>query len=481
MTDLPQHAAQVSLLLELLSGNEKGISNYEVRWFTPYLVPYLFTALLACVFEVVVACKITVSVAIFAIPWLTRRLLVCVGGHASAAWPAMLGSFGFSYQWGFLSFMLASALLLSALPLLLSYSSTPNFRKAVALTLAVVVLFFSHALVFGFFVLLCAATLLIQRDDEVGILSRIRLVVPLFPALPLSIAWVVLSRSHSSVAYPPAWDLGWMQTTEAYYNMAEWLRVDHLGFGRLAGFFVRIFGFRDPLLSAVLGGAVLAWPFTAGMRLRRLSVLYYPIFLSLIFLFLAPSFAFGTAFVFQRFSLFFLPFYGLLFEPRGQVSRGVWMLPAIFLLWFAWVVCSHWSFRQGVQDFERVSAVTRSGEVALGLVFEREDFFSIAPTWIHFPVWQISRGGMDVSPNFAATHIQLVTYKPGCEPKESVNRRFEWRPRGIVREPIEAGRYDYFFVRSAEERTDFLRAGVRGGFELVARSGSWWLYRSSTQ
>lgn len=479
MTDLPQHAAQVTLLMQILSGGGAMSSDYQIRWFTPYLVPYLFTALLATFVGVISACKIVVSVALVGLPLLARRLVLISGGPPVLSWPVVLCAYGFSYQWGFLSFMLASAIVLYTLPMVWGYAATGGARQGGKLATMVALLFFSHALAFGFFVLLCGASILASnRGRFLPLVAHLRLYWPLIPAIPLSVAWILSSSTHSSVAHPPVWDLGWMQTSEAYYNIAEWLRVDHLGFGRLAGLFVRVFGFRDPLLSFLVGLVVMAWPFAMGMKIRRPGVYSVPFFLTVVILFFAPSFLFGTAFVFQRFALFFLPFYMLLFQRGGRRCGASWALPVVFVFWLVWVWQSHMSFRKGVLEFEEVSAAASAGGRALALVFDREDDYSIAPTWIHFPVWQMARAKTDVSPNFAATHIQLVTYKASLEPKESINSRFEWRPRSILREPVEAGRYDYFFVRSSVERTDFVQAGGGKDVKLMAKSGSWWLYRS---
>jgi hypothetical protein len=49
MADLPQHAAQVAMFLDVIN-NDIVMQSYEVHWFTPYLVPYLMTAVLSVAF-----------------------------------------------------------------------------------------------------------------------------------------------------------------------------------------------------------------------------------------------------------------------------------------------------------------------------------------------------------------------------------------------------------------------------------------------
>lgn len=477
MTDVPQHAAQVSLLLEILSGSAHW-GQYEIRWFTPYLFAYLITAALAIGVGVPAACKIVISIALVALPLSVRYLIVRTKGVPQASWLAVFGSFGFTYQWGFVSFMLAIVLMVFALTILWSYVDGLGLTEGVKLAGMVVCLFFCHALVFGFFIALAGAMILTRWRGWRGVVWSM---VPLCVGIPLALAWLLYSKSHASMAYPMDWDLSWFETSEPYYNKASWIEFGDLGFGRFFGFFARILGFRDPLVAMGFGFFLVAWPFLMGWKFRIRDVrVSLPFALVLTVLFLAPSFVFGTAFVFQRFSLLFFPFYALLFVGTGRHSfRGAIPLFVLFLVgWSLWFAMAHHEFRQGVRDFRSVSSFATERGDAISLVFDRDDGFSIAPVWLHFPVWQMSVSGWDVSPNLSATHIQLVTYKPGREPAESVNKRFEWVPRSIARDPISCGCYDYVFVRSLVDPGDYVTRGFPKGVNLLRSEGVWWLYKA---
>src|SRR5262245_61688328 len=112
LVDLPQHAAQVTALRELWSGNQSLAEIFQVNWFTPYLFGYLLLYALSGVLPITVAVKLMVSVSVAAVPFLTGRLLRAVGADEGLKWAAIPCSFGFAFYWGFLNFVVAVPLAL---------------------------------------------------------------------------------------------------------------------------------------------------------------------------------------------------------------------------------------------------------------------------------------------------------------------------------------------------------------------------------
>ena len=420
-----------------------------------------------------------ISLSLVAIPVLTRNILVRFGGYPQLSWLTFFGLFGFSYQWGFVSFMLASVYLLAILPILIDYAKIPTVHRAIVIGVLVLISFFLHALVFAF-VGMIAGLLILFNGKRMAV--RLLAITPLLVGLPLALLWLHASSGHSSVSLPPDFDLNWFETNEAYYNNAEWIRIDGLGLGRLTGFFLRVFGLRDSLFSLILGELLVGWPFVLGANFSRDKLFLVPLFSVLIVLFFLLRFIFGTAYIFQRYVIFFVPFYVLAFaRPTGDQGSSValMMMPIAAVVFVVFALCAHLVERQDGVDFESVAEHVAPDSRVLSVVLSREGGYSIAPTYIHYPVWLMSRTKSDVSPNFSATHIQLVTYKAGTEPDESVNKRFEWRPKSILNGGVDGGRYDYLMVRSNHDARGLVDKSFAGKFSLQAESGSWSLFKSA--
>lgn len=71
--DLPQHAAQVTLALDLLRGESRWADIVTFNFFTPYLIGYGLIALLAQVFPIATAVKLVLSLSVLAFFWRPRR------------------------------------------------------------------------------------------------------------------------------------------------------------------------------------------------------------------------------------------------------------------------------------------------------------------------------------------------------------------------------------------------------------------------
>src|SRR5512135_54995 len=63
MADLPQHAGQIALLHDLLTGESKWEPLLHIDWFTPYLVGYGSALLLSFAMAVLAAVKVVLTAA----------------------------------------------------------------------------------------------------------------------------------------------------------------------------------------------------------------------------------------------------------------------------------------------------------------------------------------------------------------------------------------------------------------------------------
>jgi hypothetical protein len=243
MVDLPQHAAQVALLINLCDPAFPFADYFRVNLFTPYLFGYSMIAALAYPFGIVVACKAVVALALAAFPLATRFFLREAGGEPYWAWLSIPALYGFAYQWGFLNFLVAAPLGLVFLGLVWRQDSRPTWQSSSIMAIAMNLLFFSHALIFAFFVSIAALYWLgsVKSIRELGMRSW-----PVLTVMPMAIVWVAISRAHPmSVATITFWDLGLNNSIDPYYaSVATWSHPGCPGWGRISGFIPRLLGLR---------------------------------------------------------------------------------------------------------------------------------------------------------------------------------------------------------------------------------------------
>lgn len=487
MADLPQHAAQVALFRDLWADVPRWGGLLEIKWFTPYILGYALTIALAQVFGVVAACKIMASMALLLTLGVTRYLLRWSRSNAALAWLCFFGLYGFVYQWGLISFMLAVPAGLYGIRVLAWHQERPDSLRGWVLSAYFVGVFFGHALVLAFCFAVAGVYWLSLAPTQQGARAMLAWawgrLWPLLPVGILAYLWLARSSGHASVATPVEWDLGWWQTTEAYYSSARWAYLHSAGWGRVSGLFPRALGLRSELIANAIGLVLLALPFLLGYRIKVCRVGLAP-FVALVFvLLLVPSFVFGTAFVFQRYAMFFLPLYVLLFGVSPRVEIGAFRqrcLAATVLIggmfWIGMFAVRAADFDRGAKNFLAVTDQAEPGNRVLSLVFFEDDEDSIAPTLLHFPTWMSATKGSLVDAGFTGTHIQLVAYKQGMLPKASVVEHFEWQPETFNWKRHHGDQYRYFVIRSRTDVSSLLFSGAPCAPRLVSSNQDWWLY-----
>ena len=487
MADLPQHAAQVALFRDLWSGSSRWADLLAIKWFTPYILGYALTIGLAEVFGVVVACKLMISAAMLSTLWCIRHLLRWTGSDPALTWWCFFGLYGFAYQWGLISFMLAVPAGLYFIRVLAWHEAVPDVRRGAVLAGYLVGVFFCHALVLAFCLAVAAVFWMGALPWRGGAGLALTWVWarlwPLLGVMGLASLWLTRSSGHASVSVPIGWDLGWWQTTEAYYSSASWAFVHSAGWGRVSGLFPRVLGLRSESLANVFGVLLLATPLLAGYRVAWQRSRLSPLVALVLCLLLVPSFVFGTAFVFQRYAVFFLPLLVFVFggdrvdSARCARQRFVVCLVAIgALAWVAWFSARAMFFERETQAFRQVTEPVPRDSRVLSLVFSVEDGDSIAPTLLHFPTWLSATRGSLVDAGFTGTHIQLVAYRPGRLPTASVVEHFEWRPDSFNWRRHQGDRYDHFVVRSRDDVSPLLFRDAPCAPRLVSAHADWWLY-----
>jgi hypothetical protein len=477
MSDLPQHASQIVLLGELLHGNPQYEALFRINWFTPYLLGYLLVYSLVPWLGIVGACKMVVSLALVALPLATALVMRETGADRRWALLVIPAMYGFSYQWGFLNFVVAAPLGLAFTGLVLGHARRPTRGGAIAIGVLINALFFCHAMVCAFFGGVAGCILLISAERKVS--AWVRSVLPLASVLPIMLVWGTLTLENPIANRPVLWDLNWLTTLDGYYaRLAAWTTRGGSGWGRVAGFFPRLLGVRPGLLATLFGLALFAAPIAAGARFSRRPVVWVPFTLCIVVLLFVPGILFGTDFTFQRFTVFALPLYLVLLEQPPDKEWPRWTWPVCGLLaaaWIAVVSANVLAYERDAAGFDEVLARMEPGERALSFAYERDSAGTIAPPFLHFPAWYSALKHGIVDPNIAGTHVQLVLYRAQQMPRARL-WGFEWNPRTFNWQSYAGGQYRYFVARAPGDLSSNMFRKATCEIRLVHHVNQWWLY-----
>ena len=466
MIDLPQHAGQVALLRDLALGRSPWAGEVRVNLLTPYLIGYGLALPLAFVMSAGAALKCVLTLAYAAFIVACRGVRAELGAARSLDPYAAVSFFGFAYAWGMYTFLVAAPVGLAFLWLTIRYARQGLARQGLGLAALGVALLFSHGLVFLFAGAIGGLILLVRAESLVGLIRRS------WPfwllALAAAVFFTITREREAAVAHNFAKQM----------LFGPWRA--HLTAIVAHPFDVPTTGW--PFLWFALFAAL---PWLAGLRpdlrSREALAIAAGVLGAVAF---APSYAWSTSLLFERFALFLPPAYAWLFKDRPAAPDGLaarlqprlgllaGLAAAGLLVQHAWL---SFEFGREQRDFETVMAAARPGQRALALIFHagsQVDRNNLA--YLHHAVWyQADRLGF-VDFNFASFHPQLARFRPGFIPPideflAQDPRRFDWRAN-------RGDRYRYVFVRSAGPPPAQLFAGADCPPVEVAAAGEWRLF-----
>jgi len=461
MVDLPGHAAEIALLRNLHDPGFRFADLFWVNWFTPYLFGYILLYGLVPLFGIVAACKIVVAVALAALPLSTAVLMRETGADAYWALLTIPAMYGFSYNWGFLNFLVATPIGLLFLAFVIRHTRKPGLRSSVFVALFSILLFFSHALIYLFFgAIACIYAVLETRSFRKAALA----VTPMAAAFPLILLWYLRTRSDPGTQEAVYWDLGWITSPDP-----------HAWGGRLTGFFPRLLGLWPPWLSVAIGIALCALPFLAGVRLSKRLAVWAPLAVCAAVLVFAPAGGHSGWGLYHRFTVCALPFF-LIGMEKSPVTRPAWRVAPVFLLvaWMTITISASLRYEAEARGFKQVLSAMKPNERALTLMFIRTNKGSPTPVFLHFPAWYGATKQGLVDWSFAQFPVELVRFRPTV-PKPDPNIS-DWNPQTFRWKEWHGDRYRYFVVHAPVDLGHRLFALAPCPVSLVVRSDSWWLY-----
>ncbi len=482
MVDLPQHASELAVLRNLGNPSFPFSKLFEYHWFTPYWFGYALALFFARFLGIVTALKVVVSLALACFPISAYALIRQMKGDTFWAWLCLPGMYGFAYQWGLLNFLVAIPVGLLFLTLVAWYAHAPGNSAPWWLAISVLALFFCHALICALFGLIAAAYLTLESSD---LKTAARRVSPLLAPLPLMLYYLRnTSATPTAVNMSTGWDLGWFnaQNDPYYALLASIGGRGSWDWGRMSGFFPRLLGLRPSPSCVLLGTILLALPLLSGSKLNRTLPLCVPLLTLVGALLFMPNVLLGNTYTYQRLTVFFLPFFGLLWAPQEQsTSRSKLAFGATVAIGFIYVAifaAQARAFAMEQSGFGRLLADMAPKERVLSLIVYPESAVGIAPLFLHFPAWYTAEKEGFTDPSFASFGIEPIRFRRGAVPPARTTG-FEWFPGTFDWNTHRGNDYRYFVVRFQVDASRVLFRKAPCPINLVDHDGEWWLYEKS--
>ena len=455
LTDLPQHAAQIALLKELADPTFPYRDLFELRWLTPYLADLLALPLVPAV-GVVAAIKVVTSLALIAVPLTAALLMKETGTDRRWAFLTIPGTYGVSYQWGFLNFLIAVPLGLYLLTLAARQVRASSRRREFGIGALLLALFFSHVLACAFFGGIAGLTLLLTTRS---LPEAVRRLWPLVIVAALVAVWLPGFRAHPLGANPAIWDLSFERLVRA----PAWM----LGL--------------PPIISLVGALSIAALPFAAGGIIRP-GLAAIPLTVCILTVFLAPSQLMAGTVLAERFAWFLLLFYFGVFEPppRRGWPNWVWICCGLLVAGSIALASLQAARTRGeAASFVRMLDVMSPRQRAVWLPLDPVGYSHLTLSYLHFGAWYSAAKGGVVDPSMAATHTPLVRYKTGYRPA-ILNAEFELNPSAFDWREMNGEKYLYFMARSSTDPGGLIARKAGCTLRLVFNEDFWWLYERGT-
>lgn len=494
LTDLPQHAGQITLLKDMLLSQSKWDELFQINFLTPYLTSYLLATLLSFIFSVSTAFKILLSIGYVAFIYTSIQLRKHFKIDSRLDWLFILPFFGFAYQYGFLSFVLSVPIGLWFILLADRYSQSQSKINGIKLTAVGLLLLESHGLMFLFAVGLGGLILLSRAKNLKS------LVLGILPYLVILSAFATIFIVNIHINSKLGLTDYTLEANQNNSNLIAYLiktlrelplRISQAFFYVVAGSKISIY----PLIHVPALLIMFIFPWLIGLRVNfnNKTALLFITALVLLFIF-TPVYIFGTYFVYQRFSILIIISYALLFSSTNRndistqsnisfklISPQKIVLPLlIFCCWtvLAFNTMCAWKFSKESADIDNIISSLEPGQKALAIIYDpisKANNNSLA--YAAYPQWyQAEKHGL-VYDNFAKFAPMPVRFRQGkmyAIYDGADMTTFSWKKhRGY--------NYRYFFVRNSENNQSDkpnkdLFKGAPCEPKILASKGRWTVY-----
>jgi len=451
LADLPQHAAQISIWKHFDDPAFGFREVFELKYFTPYLLGYGLARVFAEFFSVLVAMKLVLTLTVLGLPLSLWRLLEVAGGDR---WWALAGfplAFGYSFLWGFFSYVVALPLGVLYLAYVMQYAAAPSMKRGVVLASFTVLLFGAHLIVFSLCGLSAASLIAFSTKGLRRAMLRLT---------PLAVGALIA--------------LGWMTRYEK--GRANIPNVLGYGFERVKVAPALLLGYPHDTPGLLVGLLLILLFVISGVKLASRRERWVPLAIWAAAYFGVPKDYNNVAFLYTRLATLLVPFAIVATElgtPRVRPRIVHLALTSIAVGWMALVLTGFIGFDRDARQFDVVMKQMLPNKRVRSLVFERGGEYTPGGfPFLHFPAWyQVEKGGTD-SYSFAYTLLSVAVFR---DKNKTVLASIDWRPWELDM-ATEQDDYDYFVVRSAMEIGPALFKGAKRPVYLLAHEGWWWVY-----
>jgi hypothetical protein len=454
--DLPQHAAQVAIGQHWSNTALPYREYYELNPLSQSLIAHGLVYAFASVFSIASAIKLTVSLALLAIPVVSIRIIRAVDGDRWWVFAVFPVAYSYGFFWGFLNYIVGIPLGLLLIATVAAHVQAPARRSYLALALLPPLVFLGHVLAL-FYAGLVSATLVFfaLRGRERWISLACLMVV-----VPIVLAWFIGVQLAAPSSTPTPTIFGY-------------------GLGRVLALPNFLVGIPGEMTYTALGILALASPMIAGARPTALGWRWIPALLCLALYLSVPQNVLGTAFIYPRYAVFLVPALFLALRPGpalgpgGRIGRT---LVVSIALVSALAMCFRFvSFEHEAKAFHGIAEHVEPGSRVLGLTYGAASTVIPYPVYLHWVCWlQVERNAVaDFS--FAEFFPNTFRYKPEHDP--DLPPHVEWAPSAFRWVQHDGINYDYFLIRNRERVAPHTFAGATTELELVHEQGVWSLVR----
>jgi hypothetical protein len=476
LIDLPQHAGQVALWRDLLTGTSPWSDLFRLNLWTPYLIGYGLALPLSFIMPVGTAMQVVLSLAYIAFVLLGRRLRAHFGADARLDWFFLPTFFGFAYSWGFYTFLVASPVVLLFILTVDHYAQQRTPGRGVAAMLVGLALLLSHGLGFVFAAIVAGCLYTIRCYSAGGAWMK-RWLAGVWPLAIVAAACIALYLISVQIQ-AQYWAKGHLPFTWDFSVM----RVPRLLANSVGDYYT------PKMLLLVIMVVMLAIPFLMGLRLNRRDPATWVLFIvAAVICLIVPGTMIATAYVYQRFALYFLPAYALIFmaatmRPEASARaathghRANWSMAALIACVWITFACHSMemkNFADEAKDFESVMSAMEPKQRVLALTFDsRSEKANLDLPYRHYATWYQSEKQGLVDFNFAWFPPQIVRFKPDKLPK--VMEGLKGQNFTVQRYPLDP--YRYIVTRHTSPVPADLFKGADCAPKMVMQRGTWTLY-----
>ncbi len=461
MTDLPQHAAVVSIIEHYDDVAYRFGDYYDVDWWrSPYVLPYGIWIVVGKLAGLAAGMHVAVFLSVILYPLAILALLRTAGKPAWFALLAIPLVYNRAFFWGFVHFNTGIGLALLAFALYVS--ATKSVARDIAVAVLVLLSTFCHVYALAMIIALVCAYAVCGGYRTLR--ARWWSLLPLLVGV---VVWLLGSRAQFGYGLP---------IDPPVVDRVKLLPSELLG------------GYQDPSEHVILALFLAAWLLlawttlpTSRERLRALTPLERVAYLAcagnLVLYLLLPQATFTAKFIHFRHAILACALLPLL--ARGDaLPRATLLARALPSIAAGAAIANSWAhlamFDREARGFTHVVNALPQGPRLVALTFEPMGDVMATHPYLHFSAYaQAKKGGL-ISMTFPSFFWNLpVTMRPGAAIPPTPTS-LEWNP-SLWDDESFGYFYDHAIVRMPGNRA--LAASSKFPFELLAASPPWHVYR----